>query len=130
VNAPALTFRARPARLRAIEPAAPCAFPCALDPMSDDEVDDIGWLTLEDMASSVGARSTKNPASPAAKRRNPAATTNDPEPNKPRGSSVTDRDIESGEPDPDLPAATAAQAANRSATKRRMRASTRSKKDG
>jgi len=39
VNAPALTFRAHPARLRALEPAP--TFPCALEPMSDDEVDDI-----------------------------------------------------------------------------------------
>lgn len=39
MNAPALTFRARPARLRVIEPAP--TFPCALEPMSDDEVDDI-----------------------------------------------------------------------------------------
>lgn len=39
MNAPALTFRPAPARLRAIEPAP--TFPCALDPMSDDEVDDI-----------------------------------------------------------------------------------------
>ena len=45
MNAPALTFRpsdatARPARL-SIAPAAPRAFPSALEPMSDDEVDDI-----------------------------------------------------------------------------------------
>jgi hypothetical protein len=129
--ASAAIFRFSDAARRALTSGRDGALYVAVDfDFYNDEVDDIGWLTLEDMASSVGARSTKHPASPAAKRRNPAATTNDPEPNKPRGSSVTDRDIESGEPDPDAPGATAAQAANRSATKRRMRASARSKKDG
>jgi len=39
VNAPALTFRPAPARLRALDPAP--TFPCALEPMSDDAIDDI-----------------------------------------------------------------------------------------
>lgn len=36
MNAPALTFRPAPARLRALEPAP--SFPCALEPMSDDDI--------------------------------------------------------------------------------------------
>ena len=45
MNAPALILRpadrpTRPARL-SIAPAAPCAFPSALEPLSDDEINDI-----------------------------------------------------------------------------------------
>jgi hypothetical protein len=94
----------------------------------NDEVDDIGWLTLEDMTTTVGARATRNPPASTSTKKSRVARDTESEPSKPVGSSVTDRDIANGEPDPANPGSVDAPAATTNAAKRLQAAQRRKKR--